>query len=160
GPLGDAPNPANWTPEVTPRPANMELEYYTARRENSFLDGKGHLVIQALEEHYMANTQPYTSGRLNTKSKFETTYGRVEARVRLPPGAGLWPAFWMLGANFDQVSWPACGEIDVLEEAGSHPTVAHGSAHGSNVSVTGTYMMPKGNMVDEFHLFAVEWTPD
>jgi beta-glucanase (GH16 family) len=161
GARGTAPDPTKWTPEVTPRPANNELEYYTDRRDNSFLDGRGHLVIQAIHENYLGSSQPYTSGRLNTSRLFETTYGRFEARIRLPLGTGLWPAFWLLGANFPTVGWPACGEIDVLEEAGSHPTVAHGTAIGSNAMyATSTYTVPRGNLVDEFHLFALEWGPD
>jgi beta-glucanase (GH16 family) len=122
---------------------------------------KGHLVIQALRESYLGSSQPYTSGRLNTSRLFETTYGRFEARIRLPRGTGLWPAFWLLGANFGTVGWPACGEIDVMEEAGSHPTIAHGTAIGSNAMyATSTYAVPRGNLVDEYHLFALEWGSD
>jgi beta-glucanase (GH16 family) len=165
GPEGSAPDPSHWTLEVTPKPANMELEYYTDRRDNTFLDGKGHLVIQALRESYMGSAQPFTSGRLDSHAHADLTYGRFEARLRVPPGQGLWPAFWLLGSNIDQVGWPKCGELDILEEAGSHPSSAHGTAHGVNATggdafVTETFDLSMGNMVDSFHLFAVEWTPD
>jgi beta-glucanase (GH16 family) len=160
GPAGSAPDPANWNIEVNGRPDNKELQYYTARRENTFLDGYGHLVIQAFYEKYMGSTQSYTSGRMNTAGHFEQTYGRFEARIKIPAGTGLWPAFWLLGANIKEVSWPACGEIDIMENAGSHPQTNIGSVHGTNLNRTGSFDLPGGKLSDAFHLYALEWTPD
>jgi beta-glucanase (GH16 family) len=160
GPAWSPPDPAKWNVEVTPRPANMELEYYTDRRENTYLDGYGHLVIQAFYESYMGSKQPYTSGRLNTMGHFEQAYGRFEARIKFPAGQGLWPAFWMLGANFKEVSWPACGEIDIMEIAGSQPSITIGSLHGTNLNRTGSYQLRGAKLSDAFHLYAIEWTPD
>jgi beta-glucanase (GH16 family) len=106
----------------------------------------------------------YTSGRITTKGKFEQAYGRFEARIRLSFGAGIWPAFWMLGADFDQVSWPQCGEIDIMEYRGQAPTIIHGSVHGPGYSggnaVTRTYVNPDGRFDIDFHVFAVEWFVD
>jgi beta-glucanase (GH16 family) len=155
-----APDPDKWNIEVNGKPDNMELEYYTDRRENTFLDGYGHLVIQALRENYMGSKQPFTSGRLNTLQHFEQAYGRFEARIKFPAGQGLWPAFWMLGSNFKQVSWPACGEIDIMEIAGSQPSINHGSLHGTNLDRTGSYQLPGAKLSDAFHIYAIEWTPD
>jgi beta-glucanase (GH16 family) len=160
GPAWSAPNPAYWNIEVNPRPDNSELQYYTGRRENTYLDGYGHLVIQALYESYMGSKQPYTSGRLNTAGHFEQAYGRFEARMKIPAGTGLWPAFWLLGANIKEVSWPACGEIDIMENAGSHPQTTIGSIHGTNLNKTGSYDLPGAKLSDAFHLYVLEWTPD
>jgi beta-glucanase (GH16 family) len=145
---------------VTNRPSNGELQYYTARRDNSYLDGMGHLVIQALFEHYMGDKQPYTSARLNTHQHFDRTYGRFEARIKLIAGTGLWPAFWLLGSNIGEVGWPACGEFDVMEAAGSNPWVNHASVHAANLEKTGTYSMSGAKLSDAFHVYAIEWTPD
>src|SRR5579863_7266241 len=95
---------------------NEELEYYTNRPQNAFLQN-GNLVIKALEEKYSGSdgvSRNYTSARLKTQGKFSQTYGRFEARIKIPRGQGIWPAFWMLGADIDQVPWPACGEIDIM----------------------------------------------
>jgi beta-glucanase (GH16 family) len=160
GVSGSAPDPTKWTVETNGRPPNAELEYYTARRENSFLDGDGHLVLRALMEDYM--TRSYTSARMNTRGKFEPMYGRIEARMRLPAGKGFWPAFWMLGSN--GTTWPARGEIDVMEEKGSDPTTVHGSLHGPNffgtTALTNQFRLSSGTFADDFHVFAVEWTQD
>jgi beta-glucanase (GH16 family) len=141
----------------------MELEYYTSRRDNTFLDGYGHLVIQALYESYMGSKQPYTSGRLNTSQRFEQTYGRFEARIKVPAGQGLWPAFWMLGANIRQVAWPACGEIDIMEMIGHQPGTLYGTLHGPGYSgkhgLNHSTQLPAGETFhDAYHVFAVEWT--
>jgi len=169
GPAGSSPNAASWNLEVNGRPANAEQEYYTSRPSNLALDGNGNLVIQALQEHYayatgLMSNQPYTSGRLNTKSKVETTYGRIEARIKLPTGKGMWPAFWMLGTNYDSVGWPGCGEIDIMELAGSEPNKVNGSLHAPGYSgvgaLTGSFQLDSGDFGDDFHIFAVEWAPD
>ncbi len=159
GPSASAPNPANWFIETNPSPPNGELEYYTDRRENSFVDGEGHLILRALKESYLGKS--YTSGRVNTGGRVMMTYGRIEARIKLPAGKGLWPAFWMLGVNGN---WPACGEIDIMELAGSRPSVVQGSLHGPDFfgtsSLSRFYGLESGTFADDFHIFAVEWAPD
>ena len=126
---GTAPNPSVWGKEVgdgtvngIPGWGNDELEYYTAGTTNAATDGQGNLVITTQEadgslQCYYGPCQ-YTSARLLTKNRFEVAYGRVEARVKVPSGAGLWPAFWMLGTDIDQVNWPQTGEIDIMEYVG------------------------------------------
>jgi beta-glucanase (GH16 family) len=169
GPAGSAPDSASWNETVNGKPDNGELEYYTNRPSNLALDGAGNLVIQAQSEHYayatgLTSTQPYTSGRLNTQGHVQPQYGRIEARIKLPKGKGLWPAFWLLGQNIDQVGWPDCGEVDILEMRGSSPSSISGSMHGPNYSGTAAlsvdYGLPSGSFADDFHVFALEWTAD
>jgi beta-glucanase (GH16 family) len=144
---------------------NEEREYYTLGTENASLDGAGQLVITARAEPNSTHacwygTCRYTSARLKTSGRFAQTYGRFEARLRLPRGQGLWPAFWMLGADIDAVGWPKSGEIDVMEYIGREPGVAHGTLHGPGYSGGGgiTRSTTLENP-DDFHVFAVEWTP-
>ena len=105
----------------------------------------------------------YTSARLLTKKRFEIAYGRVEARIKVAKGTGLWPAFWMLGTNLDQVGWPQGGEIDIMENVGRLPNQVFGTLHGPGYSGGQSYGgsydlgMPVG---DDYHIFAVEWQPD
>jgi len=149
---------------------NQERELYTTRPENIGLDGTGHLVITALAEP--TNTTDacwygrclYTSARIKTAGKFSQAYGRFEARIRIPRGQGLWPAFWMLGGNIDQVGWPSSGEIDIMENIGKEPKIVHGTMHGPGYSGAGGIGGPfslngGGNFADDFHLYAVEWDP-
>jgi beta-glucanase (GH16 family) len=161
GPAGQAPNPATWNIEVGGNGfGNMELEYMTARPSNVALDGAGHLVITAQQEPY--NGHQYTSGRINTAGHFAKMYGRFEARMQLPTGQGLWPAFWLLGNNDSTVGWPACGEVDILESKGQAPAIIHGSMHGPGYSgghaVTSTYAVAGGGLDRNFHVYAVEWS--
>ncbi len=100
---------------------NHELETYTKSLENVHQDGQGHLVIRALKDE----SGNYTSGRLITKGKFTTTYGKIEARIKLAYGQGIWPAFWAMGADIDKLGWPHCGEIDIMENIGKEPGVFH-----------------------------------
>lgn len=146
---------------------NQELEYYTDRTENAYLhDGK--LVIKARAEKYTGAdgvTRNYTSARLKTLGKFSQTYGRFEARIKIPGGQGLWPAFWMLGDDIEKVGWPACGEIDVMENIGKEPAIIHGSIHGpgyiGGTGLEAPYTLPgKQRFADDFHVFAIEWDPD
>lgn len=169
GPAGSSPDAMSWTEEVNGKPDNAEEEYYTNRPSNVALDGNGNLVIQALSEHYayatgLVSTQPYTSGRIDTQGHVETTYGRIEARIKLPAGKGMWPAFWLLGDNISTVGWPACGELDILEEAGSDPSTVNGSMHAPGYSGTGAltaaYTLESGTFADDYHVFALEWTAD
>ncbi len=146
---------------------NQELEYYTDRPENAYLDGSGNLVIKAIKENFTgANnvTRSYTSARLVTRGKFTPTYGRIEARIKIPYGQGIWPAFWMLGANIDTpgVGWPGCGEIDILENIGREPSIVHGTLHGPGYSgangLSAAYSLTNGQrFADDFHIYAVEW---
>jgi beta-glucanase (GH16 family) len=103
----------------------------------------------------------YTSARLKTEGLFTQALGRFEIRARIPRGQGIWPAFWMLGADIGTVSWPGCGEIDIMENVGKEPAVNHGSLHGPGYSggnpLTGQYKLPSGALADAFHLYAVEW---
>ncbi len=160
GPAGSAPSAANWTVTTDASPPNGELEYYTARRENSFLDGNGHLVIRAIQEAFMGKS--YTSARLDTRGLREHIYGRFEARLRVPRGKGYWPAFWLLGSN--GLPWPQCGEMDVMELRGSQPAQVGSSLHGPNFSAGGAltmnYDLSGATFADDFHVFAVEWTSD
>lgn len=140
---------------------NNELQYYTDRPENVTVDN-GFLIITALEESFQGSN--YTSGRILTKGLFEQQYGRFEARIRLPSGKGMWPAFWMLGSNIDQVGWPQCGEIDIMENAGSQPTIVSSALHGPGYS-GGQPVLKKFDFVNDrvdskFHIYGVEWSPN
>jgi beta-glucanase (GH16 family) len=136
---------------------NQELENYTDNPENVSLDGNGNLVITAIQ-----NGNSFTSARVNTKGKFSQVYGRVEARLKTPYGPGIWPAFWMLGANNGEVGWPQCGEIDIMELKGQAPSVINGTVHGPGYSAGGaissSYALQNSRFDLDFHVFAVEWT--
>lgn len=156
--LGTGPPYPGW--------GNNELEYYTSRTENirieEFSDGSRGLAIEAVvDSNYLGSGYNYTSARINTKGKMEWTYGRFEARIKLPEGQGIWPAFWMLGSNIDAVSWPASGEIDIMEMVGQVPGQVHGSIHyGTPWDYTGrSYTLSSGKFSDDFHTFAIEWEP-
>jgi len=146
---------------------NQELEYYTADPLNVHLEN-GSLVITATTEGAASKncwygTCQYTSARLQTKGLFEQQDGRFEARIQIPRGQGLWPAFWMLGGNIDTVGWPVCGEIDIMENIGREPAIVHGSLHGPGYSggkpLSGSLTLPGGgNLADAYHVYAVEWS--
>jgi beta-glucanase (GH16 family) len=148
---------------------NQEREFYTTRPENIALDGQGHLVITARTEpgtagyHCWYGACGYTSARIKTKGLFSQAYGRFEARIRIPRGQGLWPAFWMLGDNIDRIGWPRSGEIDIMENIGREPNVAHGTMHGPGYSgaggIGGPDTLASGAFADGFHVYAVEWAP-
>jgi len=120
------------------------------------------LHITALQEDYEGSG--YTSARILTKGLYKKTYGRYEARIKLPWGKGLWPAFWLLGGDIDQVGWPQCGEIDVMEYVGQEPTIIHGSVHGPGYSggsaITKSYTLENDRFDTDFHVFGIEWGPD
>jgi beta-glucanase (GH16 family) len=168
GAAGSVPDQTKWNYDVGGNGwGNNELETYTRRSDNAFLDGDGHLVIKLIKETFTGQDgirRDYTSARLLTKDKFTQRYGRVEGRIKVPFGQGIWPAFWMLGANIAEVGWPACGEIDIMENIGREPAITHGSLHGPGYSggspLTGIYTLPAGQkFADDFHIFAVEWEP-
>jgi beta-glucanase (GH16 family) len=132
-PDGSKPDPANWVYETGGWGwGNNEEQYYTESTDNVRIEN-GQLVLELREDS--ANLYPgndYTSGRLKTKDRHAWTYGRMEARIRLPYGdaSGLWPAFWMLGSNIDEVGWPTCGEIDIMEYISKLPNEIFGTVHG------------------------------
>ncbi|MFF3489892.1 family 16 glycosylhydrolase [Streptomyces sp. NPDC002795] len=170
GPAGSAVDGAKWQTETGDNVSNHERQYYTSGNDNAALDGQGNLVITAKREN-PANYQcwygscQYTSARLNTSGKFETTHGHVEARMKIPRGQGMWPAFWMLGSDIGSAGWPNCGEIDVMENVGSEPSTVHGTLHGPGYSGAGGigagHSLPDGQaFADAFHTFAVDWTPN
>src|SRR5262245_37237222 len=170
GPAGTRPNATKWVAETGGQGwGNQEREYYTARTENAALDGSGHLVITARAEsldssyHCWYGACRYTSARLKTQGRFEQSYGRFEARLRIPRGQGIWPAFWMLGNDIDRVGWPRSGEIDVMENIGREPAVVHGTMHGPGYSGANGIGAPDslttGSFADDYHVFAVEWVP-
>ena len=160
GPAGQLPDPGRWRFDVGTDWGNQQLEYDTARAQNASLDGAGNLAIIARKENYLE--QEYTSARINTRGLFEQARGRFEARIKLPVGQGIWPAFWALGNDFGTAGWPTCGEIDVMEYRGQEPNVILGTAHGpgySGGSAVGTrYTLPGANFNDDFHVFAIEWS--
>jgi beta-glucanase (GH16 family) len=175
GPDGSAVDPSKWVHDIGGGGwGNSELEYYTDGTQNAVVQG-GNLVITATTDGAASHTCSfpssgpckYTSARLLTKGQFSQKYGRFEARIQIPEGQGLWPAFWMLGANIDAVNWPSCGEIDIMENVGREPSVNHGSLHmpaaGSTTAddqLTGMYTLSAGaKLGDGFHSYAIEWTP-
>lgn len=157
-------NPNIWTYEIGRGIngwGNNELQYYTDRPENVKVEN-GMLHITALNESFEGAS--YTSGRLITKGLFEQKYGRFEARIQLPWGQGLWPAFWLLGNDIDTVGWPQCGEIDIMEYRGQQPTIMHGSVHGPGYSaseaISKSYDLMNDRFDTGFHVFGIEWGPD
>ena len=167
--LGDgaAPDARKWTYDLGATGwGNAELEEYTSSRENSFIaadpdatDGKA-LVIRAVRD---ANGR-YTSARLKTQGIFAVTYGRIEARMKLPEGQGIWPAFWMLGESITKVGWPKCGEIDIMEAPGHEPHKLLGTLHGPGYSgdkgiSKATTLRDGKNLSSGYHIYAVDWSP-
>jgi beta-glucanase (GH16 family) len=141
--------------------ANDEKQFYTSRSENVRAEG-GNLVIEARKEAYQGYA--YTSARIVTRGRFEFLYGRVEVRAKLPTGKGAWPAIWTLGANIDQAGWPACGEIDIMENVGFEPLLVHGSVHTTaynhTIGTQKTASVPVANPWEDFHVYAMEWFAD
>jgi beta-glucanase (GH16 family) len=140
---------------------NNEWEYYTDRKENAYVKD-GVLHIRAQKEDYEG--QKYTSARMLTKGKFAFKYGTVEARIALPTGKGIWPAFWMLGENFDTVGWPACGEIDIIEAVNSENKIygtnhwANGAEYATYGNNTGDYRNQKFELdITQFHTYKFTW---
>ncbi|MFO7583214.1 MAG: family 16 glycosylhydrolase [Anaerolineales bacterium] len=137
---------------------NNELQTYTERPENVRIED-GILVIEAREEEFVRRN--YTSARLKTQGLHAWTYGRIEARMKLPYGNGIWPAFWMLGADIQQNPWPASGEIDIMEHIGREPNKIYGTVHGPGYSGSGGVghftTLTEGAWSDDFHVFAIEW---
>lgn len=168
-PDGSRPDPAKWTFSTGGGGwGNDELEYHTNRLENAHIE-KGNLVITAKQENYTGAdgvTREYTSARMKTQGLFAQAYGRFEARIKIPEGQGIWPAFWMLGSDIPDVAWPKCGEIDVMENIGKEPATVHGSVHGplpgkKASDLTSSFSLPtKARFADDFHVYALEWAPE
>ena len=146
---------------------NQELEYYTDQAQNISIKDGNLAIVARQEKHTDTNktTWNYTSGRIKTLGKFTQTYGRFEARIKIPFGQGIWPAFWMLGEDIDKAGWPNCGEIDIMENIGKEPSTVHGTIHGPGYSggegITAAYSLQDNRrFADSFHIFAAEWEPD
>jgi beta-glucanase (GH16 family) len=164
GANGSAPDPAKWGFDLGGGGwGNAELETYTSRPQNVVVKD-GNLVITALKETFTGTdgiTRDYTSARLKTQGLFSQSGGRFEARMKLPVGQGLWPAFWMLGNDISSNGWPTCGELDILESIGRQPATAFGTLHGPGYSggngLQVSTNLASGKLADGFHLYAVEW---
>ncbi|BCJ46845.1 hypothetical protein GCM10010168_36330 [Actinoplanes ianthinogenes] len=157
GANGVKPDTAKWTydPGV---PQNGEVQYYTPNSENASMNGAGQLVIEARKQDYQG--RQYTSARMNTSNKFHTQYGRVEARIKVPKGNGLWPAFWMMGADFLQGRpWPYNGEIDIMEILGRNTNEVYSTLHAPAYNGAGGYgqKLSTVDLSQDFHVYAVEW---
>jgi len=155
------PDPSKWNIETGGNGwGNNELQYYTNSQNNVMVDNEI-LTITAREES--VGGRDYTSARITTQNKFSFKYGRIEARIKLPYGQGMWPAFWMLGANINSVSWPACGEIDIMEMVGGpgNDNTTYATLHWDNDGIHAdygqSYTLPSGILADGYHIFSVEW---
>ena len=173
GAANSAPSATDWSYETGAGGwGNAELQTYcaafsskppcSATQPNTYLDGHGHLVIQAIQ-----NQGVWTSGRMVTKGKHAFQYGRIEARMKLPVGAGFWPAFWMLGSNIGTAHWPQAGEQDIMEWVQKYgPTTTSSTIHGPGYSgshgIGSQFVFPDGGRVDDdgFHVYGVIWSED
>jgi beta-glucanase (GH16 family) len=156
-PAGSPPDPGSWTFELGAGGwGNGELQRYTDEAANAAQDGLGNLALTA----HSVPSGGFTSARIISKGKVELRYGRIETRIQVPAGAGLWPGVWALGADIDSVPWPACGEIDVVEQLGREPHRVFGTIHGPGFAgangFSGARQLERP-VSDGFHEFAVEW---
>jgi uncharacterized protein (TIGR03437 family) len=171
GTAGSPPDPKNWNYDLGGGGwGNGEAETYTNSPNNVFQDGLGNLVIRAIRD----SSGNYTSARLQTGAPGASTqttdlswqYGLIEARIKLPFGLGVWPAFWMLGEDIATVSWPQCGEVDIMENFGTfnnNASINNGTAHGPGYSggsgITAAITLPFGETVyDDYHVYAIQWS--
>jgi beta-glucanase (GH16 family) len=156
---GTPPDPRRWRHETGAGGwGNGEVQRYTDDPANAAHDGGGHLVLRAVRDG-----EAVTSARLVTKGRFDFAYGRLECRASLPAGDGLWAAVWMLGANIDDVGWPACGEIDVVECVGADPCRVFGTVHcpgHAGADGIGAGVVSATPFAGGFHVYAVDWTPE
>ena len=141
---------------------NNELQYYTDRPENARIEDSI-LIIEAIKESYASNFS-YTSARIRTSGKVDFQFGKITARMKLPKGQGIWPAFWMLPEKVN-ASWPADGEIDIMELVGHEPNTSHGTIHygtpwPNNQFKGCPYVLPNGDFSEDFHEFAIVWEPN
>jgi len=161
----------NWTYQIEPAGRfNDEWQRYTNSTQNAYINNEC-LVIKAIHESDAHGMDQYTSARLHTANKHTWTYGKIAARIKLPKGQGIWPAFWMLGANINEnggdTPWPQCGEIDILELYGSKDeAVVEANLHYADSTDShammgaASYKLEEGIFADEFHIFELEWTAD
>jgi beta-glucanase (GH16 family) len=158
---GTTINPTTWTFEAGAGGwGNAELETYTSKTANAF-QSKGNLIIEARKE----SSGIYTSARMITKNKKVFTYGRIDVRAKIPTAKGMWPAIWMLGNNIDQVGWPACGEMDIMELVGLEPNKVHGTLHWGatptlHSSKEAGYVLTSGTFDQQFHVYSMLWVKD
>ena len=173
GAAGSSVDPAKWSFDLGDGCTagicgwgNNEKEYYTNAADNVSLDGQGHLAIVArpavLNTTCYYGPCKYTSAKITTRGKMSAAPGRVEARIRIPKGQGLWPAFWMLGNDFGTVGWPASGELDIMENKGSAPSTSSSAIHGPGYSGNTPFahantISAPATLADDYHLYAVEW---
>jgi len=173
GAAGSSVDPAKWSFDLGDGCTagicgwgNNEKEYYTNAADNASLDGQGHLAIVArpavLNTTCYYGPCKYTSAKITTRGKMSAAPGRVEARIRIPKGQGLWPAFWMLGNDFGTVGWPASGELDIMENKGSAPSTSSSAIHGPGYSGNTPFahantISAPATLADDYHLYAVEW---
>jgi len=168
---GASPDRAKWRYDIGGEGwGNHELEFYTDHLQNAHLEA-GKLVITAQKEmtpRSKGEARMYTSARIKTANLFSVAYGRLEARIKIPQGEGVWPAFWMLGEDIGSVGWPRCGEIDIMENIGKEPTAVHGSLHGPGAAgggkrtadLTAKYARAGDvALAADFHVYAAEWEP-
>jgi beta-glucanase (GH16 family) len=172
GPAGAPPDAANWTLRTGGGGwGNQELQCYTRRPENASMDGVGvlHIVARRESDGTLCNeSNSYTSARMDTKAKRQFQYGRFEARMKLPKGAGLWPAFWTLGFDCcDGTPWPAAGEIDIVEAKGGEPSRAHHAVHAEasgshwHVSADTDARLAEGyDWTAAYHVYGIRWGQD
>lgn len=160
-PANSAPDKSKWRYDLGSGGwGNNELQEYTDSIENVFLDGDGHLVIRATYD-----SRGYRSGRIKTLGLFDVQKGKIEARIQVPRGQGIWPAFWMLGNDIIKKGWPKCGEIDIMENIGREPSIIHGTLHGPgyrggngiHAQITSPQNIP---FAESFHIFGIEWSAD
>jgi beta-glucanase (GH16 family) len=161
GPAGSAPNPAYWD-YLTGAGSNVDggIENYITA--GAYLDGESHLVIQGVD-----TGNGYTSGRIQTKNKLSLGYGTITARIKMPSGQGLWPAFWLVGADQDTTPWPQCGEIDIIElvrNATTYYTTLHGPISGQPDTTEGSqqaqFSGPIADLSTDYHNYWVTRVPD
>jgi beta-glucanase (GH16 family) len=161
GAAGSYPDASKWNIEVNGNPPNSEAEAYVKSPRNVSLNGQGQLELTAY--HEPSGGKQYTSGKVNSNGRFTQTYGRWEARIKLPAGTGFWPAFWMLGTNNGCGGWPSCGEIDIIENRGrmamTSSSAMHGPGYSGNTPLYHAYNLPTGSpsFFSDYHLFACEW---
>jgi beta-glucanase (GH16 family) len=161
---GNAISTSNWSFEIGNNNGwgNNELEYYTDRTQNAFVSA-GNLIIEARNESFGGKN--YTSTRMITKNKKFFKFGRIDIRAKMPKGKGIWPALWMLGSNIDAVSWPACGEMDILEMLGHEPNKIYGTMHWGNTFLShgskgNSYTLGSGSFDQQFHVYSLIWKQD
>jgi beta-glucanase (GH16 family) len=152
---------SKWSYQIGGSWGNNELQYYGTNANNSYLDN-GYLHIVGRQETVGSNN--YTSARIRSRYKGDFKYGKIEARMKLPAGQGLWPAFWLMPSDDIYGVWPQSGEVDIMEFLGHQTNKIYGTLHASNngvhVSSQANYVLPTGNYTDEYHVFSVVWKPD